>query len=119
MERFVALIKPWLRDHGAILLLDHLPSHESGTTIGLVSQNNIRVSFFPPDTSSFMQPADSYAFARLKQKIHRRVYELLQSFLISRVSPTYIFQEVIPAALRSALTKECIMASFRDTGMFP
>jgi hypothetical protein len=48
MEQFVALIKPSLRDHGAILLLDHLPSHESGTTIGLVSQNNIRVSFFPP-----------------------------------------------------------------------
>jgi hypothetical protein len=83
MEKFVALIKPWESDHGAILLLDHLPSHESGTTIGLVSQNIIRVGFFPPDTSSFMQPADSYAFARLEQEIHRRVYELLQSFLIS------------------------------------
>jgi hypothetical protein len=69
IERFVGVRKPNLGKAGAILLLDHLVSHEEGSSLRLLEQNKINTLFFIPHSSHILQPADNVAFARLKRTI--------------------------------------------------
>jgi hypothetical protein len=119
MEKFVAIIKPQLGGSNAILLLDHLASHEDAPSLSLLLKNNIHAVFFPPHSSHIVQPADNAAFATLK----RHIFDLLSKEVVAHhargESLDCPLQSVIIEALRKSLTRETVIASFEKTGMFP
>jgi hypothetical protein len=119
IERFVEVLKPQIGKAGAILLLDHLVSHEEGSSLRLLEQNKINTLFFIPHSSHILQPADNVAFALLKRTIYNEVHSLLQTYLANKVGPKFLIQQVIIEAIRKSLTKDTICASFRNTGIFP
>ncbi len=102
-----------------VLFGDNLAAHRDAETIAKAYKADIHLVFFPPNCSHFIQPLDSYPFARFKQVLQilqRKQYfgsffnDSLQSFTDLRLAGD---------AFREAFTKETIIAAFRDTGLFP
>ncbi|KAI9332508.1 hypothetical protein BDR26DRAFT_995071 [Obelidium mucronatum] len=78
----------------------------------------IRGFFLPTNTTHFLQPLDHAAFAGMKKRVCE-LYRSVSSFSTAPV--TSLGAHLIPIALeaRHILTPARIVASFRDTGIFP
>lgn len=74
---FVEWLRLWdrklqMKERFVVLLLDHCPAHPSTITPGLV---NIKLVFFPPNSTSMLQPLDQGIIRCLKTRYRHRVIQ--------------------------------------------
>jgi hypothetical protein len=102
-----------------ILFLEHHISHEDIPTLIYLYQKNIRTIFIPSYTTHKLQPEDDLIFANLKSLATRKIYEKLQSSILSNTPLKGVIQSCMPEAIREALTSDVIVKSFQNTGLVP
>ena len=116
----VQKIGSYIRNRGnAILFLDNLGAHSDLDINNQLIEKGCIPLPFPPNTTHFLQPLDSYPFANFKRGVEKLGTELRNAchVLGNEIKDPRI--EVALVALHVALTKKAIVGSFRDTGLYP
>lgn len=102
-----------------LIFMDRLSSHMSPTTLDLLLSNNIEVLYLPPHTTHIAQPLDQYPLANLKHKIVVLKQQEVTERLMNGKPLHGILSTIITIAEYAAFTPQSIIASFRDTGLYP
>ena len=98
---------------------DNLGSHRNIDIIVNGQKDNIHWWFFVENTTHWIQPLDSYIFARFKQVFHQRLQERLYGMSLLQNFSNFSLIYEIEEAQKVAYTKETIEKSFSVTGIFP
>lgn len=102
-----------------LLYLDGCPSHPKEDTTSLLEKANIKAVFFPSNTTHIVQPCDDKVFANYK-KCATPVFNrtAARCTLSEEDQNTFALYDCL-TAYHSGVTKQVIIASFRDRGICP
>lgn len=101
------------------VLQDRLGCHTDAVTIWKLKQKGVHVFLLPANTSHFLQPLDSFPFANFKREVNLASQEKFTLTVRNNISMHQLLLEIAPIAEKKAFTSNCIMAAFKNTGIFP
>ncbi|KAH7815373.1 uncharacterized protein MONOS_13467 [Monocercomonoides exilis] len=100
----------------ALIHMDSLHSHVTSSIISLASKHRIDLALPPSHSSHLIQPLDKYVNANLKSKLGESDTDV---FIDSAEGRRTHFIRRLQIALHHALSPATVIASWRDSGMWP
>ena len=103
-----------------LLLGDNLGVHNGIDVVRESRKEGVHLTFFPPNTTHWLQPLDNLFFAALKKAMASEK-ERLQSLAswTDEESLPFSYMDFIQRSMRKACTPSVIKRSFSCTGIFP
>lgn len=117
--KFVEVISPVKGNLPALLLLDRVGPHLQDSSLTALFKKDISTLFLPAHTSHIVQPLDDLIFATLKKVGINAMTKLITWRQIRGENLTSVVQEALIEAEQSAFNTTTIVASFKNTGIWP
>lgn len=118
IKKFVARKNLLLPNLDTILFMDNLCAHKAFEAVLLAREENLRMFFFVPGCSHWLQPLDQWVFLEFK----RVISQVMRSCVLT-INETKrwrcLLLNTLPKALKIACSEELIKKSFRDVGLYP
>ena len=115
MDKFVKLWKMHFGGLHCFVFGDQLASHVNEN----VTKSAMESGVFCRATARFLQVLDSFIFATLKNALTAEMSKVLACVAYSSFSEQALLFAAMYSAERVAFTKRVILASWRETGMYP
>lgn len=101
------------------LMLDNHASHRTAKACALCLKHNCHVIFLPANCTHFLQPLDDIVFTRYKQELLNRAASTQRFQTIHFKTMAETLMAVSASAVEVAFRKDLIIASWRNTGLWP
>lgn len=102
-----------------VVLCDNLEVHKCEEVVKVCHNSLVQLYYLPPNTTHFLQPLDDVLFAVYKDQLSLLADKIKENLGPTRHASLDILSAIHPYAVAKAFTKERIVESFKNTGIFP